>query len=51
MIGATVVIWGFALSILGVNISARSKDKRVAAGIPSAGLIGDLVDRLRKSKA
>lgn len=47
MIGATVVIWGFALSILGINIHSRSQDKAVQAGHPPAesGMIGALLKK------
>lgn len=49
MIGATTVIWGFALSVLGVNISSRSKDKAVSAGQPPpSGVLGDIITKLVK---
>ena len=37
------VIWGVALSVLGINVAKRSQDKRVAAGQPPEP---GLLDRL-----
>jgi hypothetical protein len=35
----TTVLWGVALSVLGVQISKRSQDKQVAAGAPQTTLL------------
>ena len=50
MIGATVVIWGFALSILGINIHSRSQDKAIQAGHPpsESGMLGTLIKKFIK---
>ncbi len=41
------VIWSVALAVLGVNITARSRDKQVASGQPPpAGLINTVVGKL-----
>jgi hypothetical protein len=38
------VIWGVALSVLGINVAKRSEDKRVAAGqLPEPGLLDRLL--------
>ena len=43
------IIWGVALSILGINVTSRSKDKQVAVGQnPGPGLLGALVSRIAK---
>lgn len=40
-ISAMMLIWGAAFAVLGVNITSRSRDKQVAAGLtPPAGLLG-----------
>ncbi|TBW58541.1 hypothetical protein EZI54_03925 [Marinobacter halodurans] len=46
LMGAMVTMWGIALSVLGINISSRSKDKRVTAGQDGRGLMEKLVDNL-----
>lgn len=44
------VIWGVALSVLGVNVVKRSRDKEVAAGAaPPEGLLAGLIRRLAGS--
>ena len=41
------IIWGVALSVLGVNVVKRSQDKAVAAGqFPERGLLATLIDRV-----
>lgn len=41
------VLWGVALTVLGVNINKRSQDKQAAAGIaPPMGILGALTQRL-----
>lgn len=48
LLGPLMVLWGVALSILGVSISKRSQDKQVAAGqVPEVGLLGAIAERLR----
>jgi len=43
---ALTPMWGIALSILGINISSRSRDKRVNAGQDGRGLLEKLTDSL-----
>ena len=43
--GATTVIWGIAFSVLGLNITQRSRDKQIAAGhVPPRGLMDGLAE-------
>lgn len=45
--GVLMTLFGLGLTVLGVNIDRRSKDKQVAAGQqPAAGLLGSLAQRL-----
>ena len=45
------VIWGVALSVLGINVAKRSQDKRVAAGqLPEPGLLDRLLAPLTGGK-
>lgn len=47
LVAALTVQWGLALTVLGVNSSARSKDKQVAAGqTPAPGLISAIAQRI-----
>lgn len=47
MISGSMVLWGIALSVLGVNVSKRSQDKQVLAGQePTPGLLSKLTDAL-----
>lgn len=41
---ALTPMWGIALSILGINITSRSRDKRVAKGQDGRGLLEKLTD-------
>jgi hypothetical protein len=43
---ALTPMWGIALSILGINISSRSRDKRVNAGQDGRGLLDKLSESL-----
>lgn len=46
------VIWGIALSVLGVNVAKRSQDKRLEAGEPAEpGVVTALVQRLLGERA
>lgn len=48
LLGSMTVIWGIALSVLGVAVQARSNDKAVAAGNPPApGMLGAIAERIR----
>lgn len=41
------MLWGVALTVLGVNINKRSQDKQAAAGIvPQMGVLGALTQRI-----
>jgi len=47
MISAFSVMWGVALSVLGVYVSKRSQDKQVSAGqTPPPGLLGAFASRI-----
>lgn len=49
LLGPISIIWGFAMSVLGINIHQRSKDKQTAAGIPQGdGLLSKLKGALGK---
>ncbi|MDH5525154.1 MAG: holin family protein [Desulfobulbaceae bacterium] len=51
VISALMVLWGVALSVLGINAKKRSDDKHVAAGQPPPmGMIGALVQRISGAK-
>jgi hypothetical protein len=39
VLGAMTVMWSLALAVLGVNVTSRSADKKVAAGMHPGGLI------------
>lgn len=43
---ALTPMWGIALSILGINITSRSRDKRVQSGQDGRGLLERLTDGL-----
>lgn len=43
---ALTPMWGIALSILGINITSRSRDKRVNQGQDGRGLLDKLTDAL-----
>lgn len=43
---ALTPMWGIALSILGINITSRSRDKRVAKGQDGRGLLDKLTDSI-----
>lgn len=45
-ITALTPMWGIALSILGINITSRSRDKRVQNGQDGRGLLEKLTDAL-----
>lgn len=46
-LGGLSVMWSVALGVLGVGITARSRDKQVAAGQePPAGILGALAARI-----
>ncbi|KMQ74018.1 3TM-type holin [Marinobacter subterrani] len=47
---ALTPMWGIALSILGINITARSRDKRASAGQDSRGLLDKLTDSLEAKR-
>lgn len=42
-IGALATQWGVALTVLGVNVSKRSRDKETATGTPPSSIAGPLV--------
>ena len=45
LIGALTAQWAFALTVLGVNVTSRSRDKQVAAGqSPPSGIVGRIVE-------
>lgn len=45
LLSALTVQWGVALTVLGVNVTSRSRDKQVAAGqTPPAGIVGRIVE-------
>lgn len=43
-------MWAIALSVLGINISARSNDKKLAKGQDSRGVLSKLVDGFTGNK-
>lgn len=48
---ALTPMWGIALSILGINITSRSRDKRVAKGQDGSGLLDKLTEGLRGKRS
>lgn len=45
LISSLTAQWAFALAVLGVNVTSRSRDKQVAAGQnPDAGIVGRIVE-------
>jgi hypothetical protein len=50
LMAAMVTMWAIALSVLGINISSRSADKRVAAGQDGRGPLGLLAENLTQRK-
>ncbi len=49
--GALTAQWGVALTVLGVNISQRSKDKQLAAGVTAGpGILDGIVQRITGAK-
>jgi hypothetical protein len=49
LLSATFPLWTVALSILGVTVYKRSKDKEVAAGIDSQGVLGTISQIFKKA--
>lgn len=49
-LSSTTVLWGVALSVLGVQIHKRSQDKQVAAGEKVNGFLGSVKSMLGKGK-
>lgn len=47
-LAATTVLWGVALSVLGVQISKRSQDKQLVAGEKPVGFMGSVKTMLGK---
>lgn len=47
-IGAMTVMWSVALAVLGVGVTSRSKDKRIAAGQQPLGIVEALASRLAR---
>jgi hypothetical protein len=47
-LSSTTVLWGVALSVLGVQISKRSQDKQVAAGASPSTLLNSVKSMLGK---
>jgi len=39
LMGPVSIIWGMALSVLGINIHSRSKDKQTNNGTPAKGIL------------
>jgi hypothetical protein len=49
MMANTAMLWSVALSVLGITVAKRSKDKETAAGVPpSPGIIQTIVSALNK---
>jgi hypothetical protein len=44
----TSMLWGVALSVLGITVHKRSKDKETAAGLPSTGTVPNLLSMLKR---
>lgn len=42
------MMWGVALSVLGISVHKRSQDKQVAAGVAPAGVVPAIMARLKK---
>ncbi|PWG62841.1 3TM-type holin [Spiribacter halobius] len=49
-ITALTPMWGIALAVLGINVSARSRDKRVRAGQDGRGALERIADRFTGAK-
>lgn len=45
-VSALTPMWGIALSVLGINVTSRSRDKRVTAGQDGRGMLDKLMDGL-----
>jgi len=50
LMGAMTVMWGIALSVLGVNAVQRSRDKAVAAGLSPPSMVEALFKRGKDAK-
>lgn len=47
IVGALSMQWGVALSVLGISVAQRSKDKQIAAGVvPAPGVFGAVAQRI-----
>ncbi len=47
VISSLMVLWGVALSVLGINVKKRSDDKQISAGkTPEPGVLGTLLHKL-----
>ena len=51
LMGALGLMWSIALSVLGINVNARSADKRVAAGQEGAGFFSKIADAAKNASA
>jgi len=49
--GSTSVLWGIALSVLGINVVKRSQDKQVQSGGAPAGIIQGVSQLIRGGKS
>lgn len=45
---ALTIQWSVALGVLGINVTSRSKDKRVRAGQPAPGILETLAAAIKK---
>jgi hypothetical protein len=51
MMASTAVLWSVALSVLGVTVSKRSRDKELVAGVtPSPGLFQAVISKLKTDR-
>ena len=48
MMANTSMLWGVALSILGITVHKRSKDKETAAGVSSTGSLQNLLSMFKR---
>jgi len=48
LVGSMLTLWGIALGVLGINIRARSRDKRARAGQDGTGALERLADALAR---
>ena len=48
MMANTSILWGVALSILGITVHKRSKDKETAAGVSSTGSLQNLLSMFKR---